>query len=77
MRQTRIFIILAAAVLMTAAPLAPAQGAADSEDAIPVVQFADRVFAFSPVVEGTEVVHGFVVRNAGNAELKINKIKTG
>lgn len=57
---------------------APASLAGDATDAgVPGVKVPDSSFTFSPVVEGTQVVHSFVVENRGSAELKIEKVKTG
>ncbi|MBI5588912.1 MAG: hypothetical protein HY881_00370 [Deltaproteobacteria bacterium] len=34
-------------------------------------------FNFQPVVEGTEVVHDFVILNKGTDELSVTNVKTG
>jgi len=34
-------------------------------------------YEFTPVLEGTEVLHAFVIQNKGNAPLKIIKDETG
>ena len=43
----------------------------------PVAELPSPVFEFSPVIDGTEILHDFVIRNTGNAELRIKQIKTG
>ncbi len=43
----------------------------------PVAYFPSKIFEFEPVLGGKEVVHDFVVQNKGDAELKIEKVKTG
>jgi len=37
-------------------------------------EFADPVFTFDPVPEGVHVTHTFMVRNAGDTVLKIEKV---
>ena len=41
----------------------------------PKAEFGETEFAFSPVVEGTDAVHDFVVGNSGPAELRIRRVK--
>jgi len=43
----------------------------------PVAIVNERSFTFSPVPEGTDVVHDFVIKNTGTAPLKIEQVKTG
>jgi len=33
-------------------------------------------YTFNPVLEGTEILHDFVVQNKGSAELKIEQVRT-
>ncbi len=49
--------------------------AAASPD-VPQAVIQDSNHEFSPVVEGTQVVHDFIVQNKGNAPLIIEKVKT-
>lgn len=35
------------------------------------------VFQFEPVLDGQTVTHTFVIKNTGNAELKVLKVRTG
>jgi len=43
----------------------------------PLAVVPEATFEFSPVVEGKEVVHDYVIRNEGAATLDIAKVKTG
>lgn len=43
----------------------------------PRAYLPETVFAFKPVVEGTEIVHEFILRNQGDTPLKILKIVSG
>ena len=43
----------------------------------PKIAFDESKHAFLPVVEGETVAHEFVVRNPGDAELEIYKVRTG
>ncbi len=38
---------------------------------------SNNIFEFKPVLDGTEVVHDFVIQNTGTATLEIEKIETG
>lgn len=43
----------------------------------PKAVFPDNVFEFQPVMEGQEVMHDFIVRNQGEADLLIKRVKPG
>ena len=47
------------------------------EQNLPVAQLPSLVFEFQPVVDGTVILHEFVIRNTGNALLRIPQILTG
>jgi hypothetical protein len=34
-------------------------------------------YTFSPVLDGTEITHDFVIQNKGDAPLAIEKVRTG
>jgi len=51
--------------------------AADSSTQGPKAYIAESVFEFNPVVEGTEIVHEFILKNRGDAPLEILKIESG
>jgi hypothetical protein len=46
-------------------------------DAAPSVFFPETHFEFTPVLEGSMVVHDFVIQNKGNATLNVDRVKTG
>ncbi|MCP4691395.1 MAG: DUF1573 domain-containing protein [Desulfobacterales bacterium] len=77
--RTIIALIAAVGVLgwasMAICADAPTGAAKDATG--PAVYFPAKIFEFQPVLGGKEVVHDFVVRNKGDAELKIEKVKTG
>jgi hypothetical protein len=37
----------------------------------------NSLFEFKPVLEGSEVIHDFVIQNTGKGMLEIEKIETG
>jgi hypothetical protein len=41
------------------------------------VFFPEKAFEFKPVIEGTKVIHDFVVTNRGSAPLVISDVRTG
>jgi hypothetical protein len=47
------------------------------KDATASVFFPESQYEFSPVLDGTEVVHDFVIQNKGNATLTVDRVKTG
>ena len=54
-----------------------ATGFGDQNDAGPAALFPKTLYEFSPVLDGAEVVHEFVVQNKGTAMLSIERVKTG
>jgi len=56
---------------------APLIVAADTASQKPEAFLPERVFEFKPVVEGTVIVHTFVVHNRGDAVLEILDLKSG
>ena len=51
--------------------------ATEDTTAVPVLDIAVTDHQFDAVVEGTEVVYDFTVRNKGTADLLIHKVRTG
>jgi len=45
--------------------------------AAPAAVMPELKYEFKPVVDGTEVIHDFTVRNSGEATLAIHQVKTG
>ena len=43
----------------------------------PMAVFESTTYNFPTVVDGTVIVHDFIVKNRGVADLKIEKVKTG
>lgn len=43
----------------------------------PSVLIPDNQYTFSPVLDGTEITHDFVIQNKGDAPLAIEKVRTG
>ena len=62
---------LIAAVLVLL-PLMPGAAAA-----APNAEIEAAVHDFGTVLEGTDIVHGFVIRNTGDAALEIKNVRTG
>jgi hypothetical protein len=44
---------------------------------VPPVLVPESLYKFGPVLEGTEIIHDFIVQNKGTAPLKIEKVRTG
>ena len=62
-------------ICLVALPLA--FGAEDKADEKLSYALPETKFTFQPVVEGTEVVHDFVILNKGTDELSVLNVKTG
>ena len=73
MRSITIFLALAAAVLAAG----PAAAGVDPEQGLPAVEVPQFRYEFESVVEGSEVVHTFVLKNRGTAPLEIQRVRTG
>lgn len=56
---------------------APLLCAVGQSSAGPEAVLKEDVFQFQPVLEGTPVVHEFVVHNRGDEDLKILNIQSG
>ncbi len=66
---------VAMAALLIAFSSAVSFGA--EKDAAPSVFFPESQYEFSPVLDGAEVVHDFVIQNKGDATLTVDRVKTG
>ncbi|MFO7687178.1 MAG: hypothetical protein R6V60_13930 [Desulfobacterales bacterium] len=60
-------VLLSASIGLGSQPQGPA----------PAAVFSQPSFQFESALEGQTVEHDFVVQNKGNADLQIEKIKTG
>jgi len=67
--------LLAAVAILLIFSVALCLGA--ENDAAPSVFFPETHFEFTPVLEGSTVVHDFVIQNKGNATLNVDRVKTG
>jgi len=54
-----------------------AEKASSSASATAIAVMPELKYEFEPVVDGAEVVHDFLVKNAGEATLAIHQVKTG
>ena len=43
----------------------------------PSVLIPESRYTFSPVLDGTEITHDFIIQNKGDAPLAIEKVRTG
>ena len=51
--------------------------AAEAPAAGPQAYLSESVYEFAAVVEGTDVIHEFILQNKGNEHLKIIKVESG
>ena len=52
-------------------------GVLHAKDDAPSVKAVQPQFQFTPVVEGQEVIHDFIIQNTGAAPLEITNVKPG
>lgn len=72
--QNRLFLLIFWIGLI----VCPFTWAADTIQATePSPTFPETSFRFDPVVEGSEVIHDFMVKNPGTAPLEISAVRTG
>lgn len=71
--------MLRALLLFTMICLSPNLGHAAATDSQPgpKAYLHENVYEFQPAIEGTEVVHEFVLFNKGDAPLDIMNVKSG
>lgn len=68
---------LSAVVALLWLALVPIRSYGDQNEEGPVAFFPQTVHEFSPILEGTPVVHDFVIQNKGSAVLNVERVKTG
>jgi hypothetical protein len=72
--RNRLFFV----ILWIGLAVCPSSWAANTIQATePSPTFPETSFQFDPVVEGSEVIHDFVVKNPGTEALTIHTVKTG
>jgi len=47
------------------------------DDTAPLAFVPQKKFAFPSTMDGTRVLHDFIIQNKGDADLKITKVRTG
>ena len=52
-------------------------GSDEATQGSPVAEVFNAAYQFGTAVEGSEVVHDFIIKNTGTAPLHIYKVKTG
>jgi len=71
----RVLICFSLVLACLAASVATASNTAPENR--PKAVAPDSIYQFQPVLEGEDIVHDFIVRNTGTAELVIENVKTG
>ena len=81
MVMNRIMVILAIAILFLSGfgsyAAQSGGGQSTNSDKVPSIFLPVSQWEFEPVVDGSSVVHDFVIQNKGDAPLNIAKVKTG
>jgi hypothetical protein len=58
-------------------PQAQSSQTAQQLQEAPSIQIPETVFNFGEVMEGSEVIHEFTVKNTGKGDLQINQVRPG
>lgn len=69
--------ILTVSTLILAWPLFAAVSFGVQDESQPAAFFPETTYEFSPVLDGTQVVHDFVIQNKGNGTLNVKRVRTG
>ena len=73
MHKKALFILILAGIV----PATLFSLAADSRSNEPIAYMQERIYRFEPVVEGTTVIHEFILQNRGHEYLDIQEITSG
>ncbi|MCJ7751062.1 MAG: DUF1573 domain-containing protein [Armatimonadetes bacterium] len=68
-------VVLVAVALLAVFMVPGFAAPAASDDAVPRIEIADKVFDFGTMYQAEQVKHAFILRNVGNALLRIEKTK--
>jgi len=60
-----------------APPTVPESRTENADDTAPEAFIPQKIFTFPSTMDGSKVLHDFIVQNKGDAPLKITKVKTG
>jgi hypothetical protein len=74
MKLKRPFFIVIATCMLFSAVSSFGAGPKDAES--PSAYFPERYYTFKQVLDGTEIIHDFILQNKGDATLNINKVTT-
>jgi hypothetical protein len=69
----KIIAMIAIAIFLAGSAI----GAEESPPASPSAFISQPEYTFEPVVDGTQVMHDYVIQNRGTKTLEIQKVKTG
>jgi hypothetical protein len=70
-------LLLSLAVLAAGVPAQAATSGAGGPTPGAAVFFPEKTFEFQPVIDGTKVIHDFILMNHGSAPLVISDVRTG
>jgi hypothetical protein len=70
-------VTIGASEQSTGKPSIRPTAADEATSAKPGMVLPELKYEFDPVVDGTEVVHDFPIKNSGSATLAITQVKTG
>jgi hypothetical protein len=73
MHKKAFFLLILAGIVSATLFSATAESGSNG----PVAYMHERTYRFEPVVEGTTVIHEFLLQNRGNESLEILEINSG
>ena len=72
--RLKISLVVATAIVLS---LYAAACVGAQDDSVATVFFPQTRYEFSPVLDGSRVVHDFVIQNKGTATLNVERVETG
>ncbi len=73
-KKTLYPLIFMVSILFQAMICSGAEGEAQD---VPMVFLPTDEYVFEPTLEGTDIIHDFIIQNKGTAPLKIKRVKSG
>lgn len=77
MKALKVVVVAAACVIWMSGFLLAAEKQAMEPVKAPSIEVPQETYEFNKIVEGQEVLHDFKIRNSGQGQLEILKVKPG
>lgn len=75
--KLKVFFLISLMLLVSATVFSDEKPVAPEAGPSPLASVVNSTYTFEKVLEGQEVLHDFIVKNEGDAVLKIDNVKAG